>query len=154
MSTSLKLIIPLLDTRLSKIITTPKSGFINAFTYDINRPGLDNHIFLMYEFEAEHTKEMLTRSYILANLIKCKPYLHRINGKWVSIYALPITNGRARKYKITKYPFFSNEDILKIINFWGTSDKDVNEFITEQTKIIKFEENIIPEEDYVEEVTI
>jgi len=152
MSLALKYIIPLLDNHLTKETISEKAGFVNAFTNDINKPYLDNHILLMYDFEASHTKELTNRAYIFAYKIKKKPFLHRINNKWYSIYALPIINGNARKYRTSGIPSFSESDRLKMINFWGTSDSDINKMITNPfTTLTTFEESTIAEEDYVEE---
>ena len=44
-----KLIIPLLDDNIVLEDVSEESGFVNAFTDDINKPFYDNHIFLLYK---------------------------------------------------------------------------------------------------------
>ena len=43
-----KLIIPLLDDNIVLEDVSEESGFVNAYTDDINKPFYDNHIFLLY----------------------------------------------------------------------------------------------------------
>ena len=49
MSLQMKLIIPLLDKSLTKEDISPEAGFVDAYNYDINRPALENCVFLMYD---------------------------------------------------------------------------------------------------------
>ena len=44
-----KLIIPLLDDNILLEDVSEESGFVNAYTDDINKPFYDNHIFLLYK---------------------------------------------------------------------------------------------------------
>ena len=45
----MKLIIPLLDDKFTSFIVSDKAGFINAYTWNKNKPYIDNCIFLMYD---------------------------------------------------------------------------------------------------------
>lgn len=53
-------IVPLLDNNLTWRDLTVESGFINAYTSDINRPYLEDKVFLLYDSEV-NTKESLER---------------------------------------------------------------------------------------------
>ena len=44
-----KLIVPLLDDNIVLEDVSEESGFVNAYTDDINKPFYDNHIFLLYK---------------------------------------------------------------------------------------------------------
>ena len=46
-----KLIIPLLDDNIVLEDVSEESGFINAFTDDINKPFYDNHIFFIFSYK-------------------------------------------------------------------------------------------------------
>ena len=52
--------IPLLDDNITLEDISPRSGFINAYTEDINRPYLENKIFLLYDSKV-NTVESLNR---------------------------------------------------------------------------------------------
>ena len=43
------MIIPLIDESFTTDDFSKEAGFIDAFDTDINKPYLDNHIFLMYD---------------------------------------------------------------------------------------------------------
>lgn len=53
-------IVPLLDDNLTWRDLTIESGFVNAYTSDINRPYLEDKVFLMYDSEV-NTRESLER---------------------------------------------------------------------------------------------
>lgn len=53
-------IVPLLDDNLTWVDLTVESGFINAFTTDINRPYLEDKVFLVYD-SSVNTIESMTR---------------------------------------------------------------------------------------------
>lgn len=152
MSTPYKIIIPLLDKNITKDMISKEAGFVDAFSEDINKPFLDHHIFLMYDLEIERTPKVVNRMCKFAHVLKTKPYLHKINGHWYQIYALP-KMGAANLYTKFSYPIMMTEkDDLRLIDFWGTSDDDINHYILRpESKNPKFESKQIPEEDYVEE---
>ena len=49
MANVIKLIVPLLDKSFEKEDISEESGFVEGYLQDINRPYLDNHIFLLYD---------------------------------------------------------------------------------------------------------
>ena len=152
MNTQFKLIIPLLDKNLTKEMVSPEAGFVGAYTNDVNKPALDDHILLMYDFEAKRTPIVASRMCDFAHKLKTKPFLHRIRGHWYQIYALPIRNADVGVYRRLLYPSFSEKSKLRLIDFWGTSDEDINNYILRPTQPQpEFKENYIEEEDYVEE---
>ena len=53
-----KLIIPLLDDNITREDVSPNSGFVGIYTEDINKPYLDNHIFLLYDSEVNTIEAM------------------------------------------------------------------------------------------------
>lgn len=53
-------IVPLIDDNITLRDLSPESGFINAYTSDINRPYLEDKVFLLYDSEV-NTKESLER---------------------------------------------------------------------------------------------
>lgn len=53
-----KLIVPLLDNSIDADDLSIDSGFVNAYTDDINKPYLDNHIFLLYDSSVNTVRSM------------------------------------------------------------------------------------------------
>ena len=53
-------IVPLIDDNITWQDLTVESGFVNAFTSDINRPYLEDKVFLLYD-SSVNTKESLER---------------------------------------------------------------------------------------------
>lgn len=150
MSNAMKLIIPLLDENLVKEDFTEKAGFVNAYMFDKNRPYLDNHVFLVYKLPIKG-KEAFNREVNFST--KCTNIqgftVQEINGKPYKIYAFPIINSdikqileKGRKPKYTK-------SSIRILSFWGCSDKEVNEMLLTNTiKGVGLDWNSVPEYDY------
>lgn len=147
MSTSLKFIIPLLDNNITLQDLNLKAGFLGAYTLDINRPYLDNHIFLVYapicltkESEARRDKfETLKTIY--------KKYYIRIKGQEYLVYVF-VTNKTIKNIMYNRL-MLSDKDKFRILSFWSFKDKDINEFLMNPLyQIGEFKESVIPEEDY------
>lgn len=137
--------IPLLSENFTKTIIDEKAGFIDAFTDDINKPGLDNHIFLMYDICKPTNKETFKR-------IKefktegIRGYSYTKDKKLYYVYAVPIKNQSAYDYKDTTYPFFTTEDKIQIGKFWGKSDETLNKHFRNPLYLFpRFEKSILPE---------
>lgn len=149
MSYHLKFILPLLDDEITVDDISPKAGFVDAFTDDINRPYLDNHIFLLYIADLS-TKESYNRTIKFKSLKSIYNILDvRIKGVLCKLYTFCITNP-AINY-ITKNVFMlSDSDKLKILTFWKTTDNDINTFFVKNidTAIHSFNKFSVPEWDY------
>ena len=65
MSIHTKLIIPFIDDSLTLEDISPKTGFVDIYTLDINRPSLTSHVFLLYKRvmtqESLDTREKLSK---------------------------------------------------------------------------------------------
>lgn len=149
MSYHLKFILPLLDNEITVEDLSPKAGFVDAFTDDINRPYLDNHIFLLYVANL-NVKESYNRTIKFKSLKSLYNVIDvRIKGVLCKLYTFCITNP-AINY-ITKNLFMlSNADKLRILTFWKSKDTDVNEFFVNNidTIIHSFNKSSVPEWDY------
>lgn len=149
MSYHLKFIVPLLDDEITIDDLTPEAGFVDAYTDDINRPYLDNHIFLLYIANL-NSKPSYNRTMKFKNLKSLYNVVDvRIKGTLCKVYAFCITDP-AIKY-ITKNLFaLSDSDKLKILKFWKTTDDDVNEFFVKNIDIVNhsFNRTSVPEWDY------
>lgn len=147
MSTSLKFIIPLLDNNLTLQDLSLKAGFLGAYTQDINRPYLDNHIFLVYApicwtKEAENRRDKFETLKTIY-----RKYYVTIDGQNYLVYAFVLN--RAIKSIMSNCVMLSSKEKFRIISFWNLTDKDINEFMMNPLYLIgEFKELVLPEEDY------
>lgn len=148
MSLTLKLIIPQLDDILTIDDLSEKSGFVGAYTSDINRPYLDNHTFLMYDL-SNKTKEAYDREWKfrkLSNLhgwniiyIKDKPY---------KIYTFCNHTEDIQNCIKGKHPN-NTISLSKVATFWNNTDITVIDYLF-QSKLgdLEIDTSTVPEEDY------
>lgn len=150
MSIRMKFIVPLLDENLSMEDFNEDIGFVNAFSYDKNRPWLDNHIFLMYDIDKDK-KQNYKREVRFTKLKNIHNFtVKRIKGKTYKIYAFPIINKSIdillREALIgTKNAL----DLAKIVTFWHGKDSDVINVVTRVNGIcnVPFDFKSVPEYD-------
>lgn len=149
MSYHLKFIIPLLDDEIELKDLSTNAGFIDAYTNDTNKPYLDNHIFLLYLANL-NVKESYDRTIKFKHLKSLYGiYDMRIKGVLCKLYVFTISNRAINR--ITENVFMlSNNDRLKILTFWKTTDADINEFFVKNidTPIYNFKKTSVPEMDY------
>lgn len=150
MSKHFKAIIPLLHRDLTMDDISNKRGFVGAFSYDINRPSLDTHIFLLFLYEIDN--------YFIARdqKLKASPAFRsriivRIKGYLLACYTFT-SNKIPSVLSITSDQWnLSKEDKLNIFKFWNFTDDDMNDFMTCPENFLcfmdKFELVTIPEWD-------
>ena len=154
MSIHMKLIIPLLGFDLKKEDLLLENGFMQAYSYDINRPSLDNHIFLLYD--GTTTNESIERD---ARFKKIPSFYSRrdvwINGHFFICYAFVITN-KVIKNIISNLLTIPKNGLLRIYKFWDFTDDELNQFMFDNTYLIshQFEQTIVPEWDYKEDYVL
>ena len=151
MSIHMKLIIPLLGLDFKKEDFELSSGFIEAYSYDINRPYLDNHIFLLYVDEV--TNESISRD---ARFKKIPSFYNKliiqINGISFVCYTFVITNKVINDIKSDSATIPEN-GLLRIYKFWNFTDDEVNHFMFDIIYLQShlFENKSVPEWDYKED---
>lgn len=148
MSTPFKYIIPLLSKEITSDDLTKEAGFVSACNLDINKPYLDNHIFLIYD-DKVLTKKSLDCGVKLKNLEELHNYRRiRIKGRPFTVYCFPIGNKAITRIK-DGILSFSNEDRMRILTFWNFKDDDINAFMLNPTDfVINFVNVSVAEEDY------
>lgn len=148
MNTSLKLIVPLIDKNLTKEDIDPKTGFVGVYDSDINRPYLDNHIFLVYDASVT-TAEAYNRikKFNTLKTIGTK-YCITIKGKRYMVYAF-MRNVSTKKIYYRQNVFTENE-MMQIIRFHKLEDNDINKIMLDPINAlyIKHVKQSIQEEDY------
>lgn len=148
MSIHLKLILPFIDKSLKLEDISPKTGFINSYTMDINRPSLTNHIFLLYERlltdESLKTREKLSN---LPNLYSKRNI--KINGVLCVVFCFTIVDYTIKLIKRNGYLLLNKDNKLHIGNFWQYTDAEVTEFLLGYMYLgKKFKDSYVPEEDF------
>lgn len=112
-------IAPLLDDKITINDLTAESGFVNAYTSDINRPYLENKVFLLYDSQV-NTKESLERfcKFDKLNTIHNTKYI-TINKHHYTVYCFnnPIYNNEINNLKSFGKTNNLNAN-FRIYNFW------------------------------------
>ncbi len=146
MSNIYKAIIPLIDENIS-LDDIQDSTFIGCYTEDINRPYLDNHIFLLYEWGNNKSSKVFYKFRGMKSFYGYKVIY--IKGKSFIVYTFTsnkniniLKNGNMILGDITK---------LRILRFWQFSDKWITYNIMRGTITCDPPTSILPEEDYLPE---
>lgn len=145
MSNALKIVLPLLG--ISKDDISESTGFIDAYTDDINRPSLDNHIFLMYDW-SKLTPEGVHVFYKFQKLgnLWGKKIIY-IKGKARMVYTF-IGNKQISSI-IDGAGYLSQDNKLSVLQFWGFGDQWIRSHVMSGTITTNPERSFIPEEDYL-----
>lgn len=146
MSLPEKMIIPFLDEELTVYDLYNTPGFEGLYLHDINRPYLDNHVFLLFSFDSLSSASIDRWSKLKKMKCVYATRTVKIKGKLYDIFTFPIMNNQIRN--ILKGNFvLSDKDKLRIFKFWNFTDDDVNKYMLTGSIPISFEEKTIPEED-------
>lgn len=141
-----KYILPLLDKRLTLNDISFESGFCGLATYDINRPYLDKHIFLIYSM-AMNNKAIAVRKKLaglgITNKIDCK-----IKGESYRIFCFPIV-GNTIINLMSNILSLTDEQTLQVYKFWKFTDDDINQRMLNISYFPEnFKETGVPEFDF------
>lgn len=137
MSTSFKLIIPLINENLKSEYIIDYSDFEGVFNKDVNNPHLTNHIFLVYN--NSNSIESVKRHNHLVNLKNLSKWYTKNNK---TIYSFKITN-KAIIDIMCNIPVFGEKDSIRILSFWKMNEADINSCILTNPMIEDFKNNII-----------
>ena len=142
-----KFIIPLLDKRLTLEDISEDVGFCGMATMDINRPYLDNHIFLIYSMEM--TNKAIAVRKKLASLDNLHSKINcRIKGKACRIFCFPII-GNSIIDLMSNIIAPCEQDLLQIYKFWNFNDVEMNKYMVDNTYLPElFKKTTVPEFDY------
>jgi len=144
----MKLIIPLLDEAITTSDISEKAGFIDGYTYNKNKPYLDNHIFLMYDAD-DVNKNTIQRE---INLNKSpnlygKDYI-RAGGKNYVLYVFVITNSDIKNL-LKGLRHSKSKSFARICEFWDGKDRVVNKYLCDLLPGVYCSGESVPEEDYL-----
>lgn len=155
MSVTDKLIIPLLDETLTKEDISPEAGFLSIYSDDINRPYLDNHIFLLYDINIDTTISYDRNKKLSESKNLYKKYTVTIKGFPMTLYVFTITSKAIKNIQQNVFNM-SDQERMRIFRFWNMTDSDINAFMLNQLYLlnVKFVRKAIPEEDYKEPYSV
>ena len=142
-----KLILPLIDNRLTIEDISLNTGFAGVYTMDINRPSLTNHVFLLYKkvatTEARRTREKLSSS----------PYLYSkctisLDGILYNLYCFICTKSISL-VKDNGHILLGKAEKTQIGKFWQFLDTDITDYLLGFSYIGEaFKDTVVPEEDF------
>lgn len=145
-----KLIVPLLDDNIVHDDISLESGFINAFTTDIDRPYLENYIFLLYKtVNSLQSLNMFCKFSDLDTVYNVQYFT--INKEHYSLYTFTRTNSNNDiKNLLNGSGCISVQSKLNIYNFWKDvpSESYNYELFLPQFKFGTILNRITPERDY------
>lgn len=144
MSIHYKLLIPLLDSNLTKEDLSPEAGFVEAYSNDINKPWLNSQIFLLYEDKDTRASHMRMIHFKECNCVYSTEFVI-IESKPYTIYAIALPQKELLSILSNSF-ILSNEQRLKIGKFWMFSDTEINSYLMNPLYLLeRFERKSLPE---------
>ena len=147
MSNISKVIIPLVDESLSLEDLSENEGFEGIYFEDINRPYLDDHVFLMYNWDDKKSTKIFykfrnMKSFYGYKIIYIKHVPHIVYTFTSNSLINRLKRGTAILRDINK---------LRILQFWQFKDAWIALNVARGTVISDPPSEIVPEEDYLPE---
>lgn len=147
MSKLTKIIIPLIDDNISKDDISEDTGFIDAYTEDINRPFLDSHIFLMYNWEDKKSTKVFYKFRSISSFYGYK--IIYLNGKAYIVYTFT-SNSLINRLK-RGIAILRDVNKQRILQFWQFTDPWITLNVMRGTIACDPPQDVLPEEDYLPE---
>lgn len=147
MSNIAKVIIPLVDDGISLSDLSEKEGFENIYLEDINRPYLDNHVFLMYNWSDNKSTKIFYKFKKLKSFYGYKI----IYIKSVPHIVYTFTSNSLIKRLIRGTAVLRDVNKMRILQFWQFKDVWIASNVTRGTVICDPPQDVLPEEDYLGE---
>ena len=143
-----KYIIPLLDDNLVKEDICVDTGFINAYTEDVNRPWHSNNIFLLYKVENTYQAFITFKKLTKLDTLKTW-YPLRIKGKSYRMFVFQRCNSKyIKQFVEVGTTFRSTEALGKFCKFWKDfSIDDIRPFTSTRLQDCKPMQYTTPIED-------
>ena len=147
MSNIAKVILPLVDNDISLDDISEKTGFIAMYTEDINRPYLDDHIFLLYNWSDKKSTEVFYKFRELPSFYGYK--IIYLKGVPYVVYTFTSNSLINRLKKGTAILRDINK--LRVLQFWQFKDAWVSLNVMRGTVAGDPLQDVLPEEDYMPE---
>lgn len=135
----------LLDDKVTFDDIGPESGLVDAYFYDMDRPFLDNHMFLMYDPESKKDKAGYAISHMKTIDSFYNSRVIRVDGKHYYVYAYTLNPAQ----KKMKNGIFDCSDSQKkrIIKFWDPGDLILIHDILSGTSVLDKDDSVLPLDD-------
>lgn len=147
MSNLAKVILPLIDDNMSLEDIAEDTGFVGIYTEDINRPYLDDHIFLMYNWNDVMSTKVF---YKFKNMSSFYGYrIIYLKGVPYIVYTFT-SNSLINRLK-KGVAILRDVNKLRILQFWQFKDAWVALNVARGTVTDDSPRDILPEEDYMPE---
>jgi len=147
MSIYTKLILPLIDKQLEVKDISKETGFVDAYTLDINRPYLTSHVFLLYKRIATNEHFDILNKLSKLNTLYNKKYI-KINNISYVLFCF-IINSAIRKIRKNCLISLTKDEKIRICNFWKYTDCDITDYLLGYYYFKdEFKDDIVPEEDF------
>lgn len=146
MTKLLKIILPLTDefnlTDLDK-----NKGFVDAYLSDIDRPFLDSHLFLMYEWGDKKNIDIFYRFQEMKKFYNYR--IIYIDKKPMIVYCFVIID-LSIKCLLDCGGALNDKQRLRVLQFWQFTDSEINAEIIRGTMIIDYaKQDSVPLGDYL-----
>lgn len=145
-----KLILPLIGDFMNRSYLDPsdKSGFVDAYIEDINRPYLRDKIFLMFRVNVPPSVMVLRDYFFRESGRLCDKRTIVINGTSYFLYTIAILEKDVLDI-FKGLPPKKDENFLKIIKFWNFTDDFINEITCHRHQLFDIDgkDTQVPEED-------
>lgn len=142
--------LPLVDESFTQEDFSKESGFVDVYDTDINRPYLDNHIFIMYDLKVK-TKEAMRRYNKFAKLktLQGRRVIY-VDGHPYLVYAFVRLNEELKLDKKEKRGnVIYSKNKIRLMKFWKGMDDDINYKLAENISWQPTPLTSVPEEDYM-----
>ena len=147
MSNIAKVILPLVDEKFDLKDFSDKEGFVGVYFEDINRPFLDNHVFIMYNWDNKASTKVFYKFKDMKSFYGYKiMYVKDVPYILYTFTSNSIVN-RLKKGIAT----LRDVNKLRILQFWQFSDSWVTSNVMRGTVICDPPTEVVPEEDYLPE---
>ena len=147
MSNIAKVIIPLVDEKLSLEDLSEATGFEGIYFEDINRPYLDDHIFLMYDWNDKKSTKVFYKFRNMKSFYGYKIiYINRVPHIVYTFTSNSLINRLKRGTAILR-----DINKLRILQFWQFKDAWIALNVARGTVTSDPPNEIVPEEDYLPE---
>lgn len=147
MSNIEKVILPLIDNGISLDDISEKNGFVAMYTEDINRPYLDDHIFLLYNWSNKKSTKVFYNFRDLPSFYGYKIiYLKGVPYIVYTFTSNSLINRLKRGTAILR-----DVNKLRVLQFWQFKDAWISLNVTRGTVAGDPPQDVLPEEDYLPE---
>lgn len=145
MSKLKKVVFPLIDEGLSIDDLSEEKGFVDMYFEDINRPYLDNHLFLLYNWNDKRSSEVFYKYKSLPTFYGYR--VMYINNVPYIVYTF-ISNSLINRLK-NGAAILRDINKQRILQFWQFSDAWITLNVMRGTVTCDPPEDFVPEEDFI-----